>query len=154
VRLSQFANSRSGNEAAPIEETRAPGRPLGSVVEFAASGQHGQLECAVLVLATSRAAIHGGYQTCSFLMAVIRAVPRSAALTPSSGVVFDPREWPGFWPPLALAPQRRQRYGVVVDTATRPARSRIGREYSFESLWMTVLPARSADLARAAVSAR
>jgi hypothetical protein len=30
----------------------------------------------------------------------------------------------------------------------------MGREYSVESLWMSVLPARSADLARAAVSAR
>jgi hypothetical protein len=48
----------------------------------------------------------------------------------------------------------RQRYGVVVDTRTRPERSRIGREYSVESLWMRVLPARNADLARTAVSAR
>src|SRR4051812_34616448 len=79
---------------------------------------------------------HGGHQ----------GSPSVCCLDPSSGVVFDPREWPGFWPPLALAPQRRQRYGVVVDTATRPVRSRIGREYSFESLWMSVLPARSADL--------
>ncbi len=52
------------------------------------------------------------------------------------------------------AAQRLHRYGVVVDTRTRPARSRMGREYSVESLWMSVLPARSADLARAAVSAR
>jgi hypothetical protein len=37
--------------------------------------------------------------------------------------------------------------------AGRP-RHREGREYSFESLWMSLLPARSADLARAAVSAR
>lgn len=50
--------------------------------------------------------------------------------------------------------QRRQWYGVVVDTFTKPARSSIGREYSVESLLISVLPMRSADLARADVSAR
>jgi len=49
---------------------------------------------------------------------------------------------------------RRQRYGVVVDTLTRPDRSRIGREYSVESLLMSVLPMRSAERAREAVNAR
>ena len=53
----------------------------------------------------------------------------------------------------ALA-QRRHSYGVVVETFTSPERSRIGREYSVESLWISVLPRASADRARAAVSAR
>jgi len=43
--------------------------------------------------------------------------------------------------------------GVVVDIARRQECSRIGREYSVESLWMSVAPTRSADLARAAVGA-
>jgi hypothetical protein len=42
----------------------------------------------------------------------------------------------------------------VVDTAENPERSRIGRESAVESLWMSVLPMLSADLARWAVSAR
>lgn len=50
--------------------------------------------------------------------------------------------------------QRCQRYGVVVDTLRKPYRSKIGREYSVESLLMRVLPRRSADRARAAVNAR
>ena len=54
----------------------------------------------------------------------------------------------------AQADQRRQKKGVVVDTATRPLLSRIGRENSVESLWISVAPIRSADLARAAVNAR
>ena len=45
-------------------------------------------------------------------------------------------------------------YGVVVDTLIRPDRSRIGRENSVESLWISVFPKVSADRARAAVSAR
>jgi len=35
---------------------------------------------------------------------------------------------------------RTQRYGVVVETLTNPERSRIGREYSVESLWINALP--------------
>jgi hypothetical protein len=50
--------------------------------------------------------------------------------------------------------QRRQVYGVVVDTLTSPDRSRIGREYSVESLLMSGLPIPSADPARADVNAR
>ena len=50
--------------------------------------------------------------------------------------------------------QRCQWYGVVVETLTRPDLSRIGREYSVESLLMRVLPMRKADRARAAVNAR
>lgn len=42
----------------------------------------------------------------------------------------------------------------MVDTVTKPYLSRIGREYSVESLLISVLPIRSADEARAAVSAR
>ena len=49
---------------------------------------------------------------------------------------------------------RFQLYGVVVDTLTRPDRSRIGRENSVESLLMYFFPIRSADRARSAVSAR
>jgi hypothetical protein len=45
-------------------------------------------------------------------------------------------------------------YGVVVETLTKPDRSRIGRENSVESLWMIVFPSRRAERARAAVSAR
>ena len=52
------------------------------------------------------------------------------------------------------ARQRRQSYGVVVDTFTRPDRSRMGREYSVESLLISLLPNRRADRALAAVSAR
>jgi hypothetical protein len=62
-----------------------------------------------------------------------------------------PLSWRG---ERVAATQRLQRYGVVVDIRIRPERSRIGREYSVESLWMSVLPRRSADLARAAVRAR
>ncbi len=58
-----------------------------------------------------------------------------------------------FRPSLTTA-QRRQRYGVVVDTLASPDRSRIGRENSVESLLMSVLPTRSAERARAAVNAR
>ena len=36
--------------------------------------------------------------------------------------------------------QRSQMYGVVVDTLRKPYLSRIGREYSVESLLMRVLP--------------
>ena len=50
--------------------------------------------------------------------------------------------------------RRRHWYGVVVDTLISPDRSRIGRENSVESLCSKVLPIRSADRARAAVSAR
>ena len=57
-------------------------------------------------------------------------------------------------PPALNRGYRRQRYGVVVDTLTRPDRSRIGRENSVESLLMKRLPNRSAERARAAVSAR
>ena len=53
-----------------------------------------------------------------------------------------------------LAGQRRQWYGVVVEALIRPERSRIGREYSVESLLMSVLPMPSAERARAAVKAR
>ena len=42
----------------------------------------------------------------------------------------------------------------MVDTLRKPYRSRIGREYSVESLLMSVLPMRSAERARAAVRAR
>lgn len=49
---------------------------------------------------------------------------------------------------------RRQWYGVVVDTLTRPERSRMGREYSVESLLMSDLPVASAERALAAVNAR
>jgi hypothetical protein len=50
--------------------------------------------------------------------------------------------------------QRRQTYGVVVETLRKPYLSRIGREYSVESLLMRVLPLRSAERALAAVKAR
>ena len=51
--------------------------------------------------------------------------------------------------------QRVHSYGVVVVTLTRPARSRIGREYSVRSLLTSVRPRRSARAARArTVSAR
>ena len=52
------------------------------------------------------------------------------------------------------AAHRFHSYGVVVDTLTRPDRSRIGRENSVESLCSRVLPIASADRARAAVTAR
>jgi hypothetical protein len=48
---------------------------------------------------------------------------------------------------------RRQVHGVV-GTATKPERSRMGREYDVESLRRNVAPIRSADRARAAVNAR
>ncbi len=50
--------------------------------------------------------------------------------------------------------QRDQAYGVVVEQAMRPERSRMGREKSVESLCMRVRPAARAECARAAVSAR
>jgi len=57
-------------------------------------------------------------------------------------------------PTPSRARYRAQLYGVVVETLTRPDRSRIGRENSVESLLMYFLPIRSADRARSAVSAR
>jgi hypothetical protein len=45
-------------------------------------------------------------------------------------------------------------YGTVVETLTNPDRSRMGREYSVESLWIRVFPPAKAERARAAVSAR
>ena len=57
-------------------------------------------------------------------------------------------------PPITADAYRAQLYGVVVETLTRPDRSRIGRENSVESLLMYFLPIRSADRARSAVSAR
>ena len=42
----------------------------------------------------------------------------------------------------------------MVETLRKPDRSRIGREYSVESLLMYDLPMRIADRARSAVSAR
>jgi hypothetical protein len=44
-------------------------------------------------------------------------------------------------------------YGVVVETLRKPDRSKIGREYSVDSLYINVLPAVTADRARAAVIA-
>ncbi len=50
--------------------------------------------------------------------------------------------------------QRVQMYGVVVVTGSRPLRCKMGRENSVESLCKKRTPRFSADLARAAVSAR
>ena len=53
-----------------------------------------------------------------------------------------------------VRPQRFQMYGVVVDTFSRPDRSKIGREYSVESLCTRVFPRARADRAQAAMGAR
>ena len=50
--------------------------------------------------------------------------------------------------------RRFQTYGVLVVTATRPERSRIGRDITVQSLLMWRTPSSSAAAARAAVSAR
>ncbi len=52
-----------------------------------------------------------------------------------------------------VRPYLRQWYGVVVETLRKPDRSRMGREYAVESLWISVFPAARADRARTAVSA-
>jgi hypothetical protein len=50
--------------------------------------------------------------------------------------------------------QRVQTYGVVVVIARRPERSRIGRDMSVQSEWISRMPRATAERARAATSAR
>ena len=81
--------------------------------------------------------------------------PPTTASAPTCSAAPPPQPQPQPQPqPRRPTAYRAQLYGVVVETLTRPDRSRIGRENSVESLLMYFLPIRRADRARSAVSAR